>query len=46
MSDTTINLCGNIMLKSVKMNFSGNTEILCVFFARFRIRCFLFFSSN
>ena len=27
-SDTTINLCGNILLKSVKMHFSGNTEIL------------------
>ena len=28
MSDTTIHFCGNIMLKSVKMHFSGNTEIL------------------
>ena len=28
MTDTTINLCGNIMLKSVKMHFSGNNEIL------------------
>ena len=27
MSDTTINLCGNIMLKSVKIFFSGNNEI-------------------
>ena len=30
MSDTTINLCGNILLKSVKMHFSDNTEILGV----------------
>ena len=30
MSVTTINLCGNILLKSVKMHFSGNTEILGV----------------
>ena len=28
MSDTTISFCGNMMLKSVKMHFSGNTEIL------------------
>ena len=27
MSDTTKNLCRNILLKSVKMHFSGNTEI-------------------
>ena len=27
MSDTTINLCGNSLLKPVKMHFSGNTEI-------------------
>ena len=27
-SDTTINLCGNILTNSVKMHFSGNTEIL------------------
>ena len=27
MSDTMINLCENIILKSVKMHFSGNTEI-------------------
>ena len=27
MSDTTINLCRNFLLKSVKMHFSGNTEI-------------------
>ena len=30
MSDTTINLCGNIMLKSVKMHFAGDTEIFGV----------------
>ena len=30
LSDTTINLCGNILLKSVKMHFSDNTEILGV----------------
>ena len=28
MSDLTIIFCGNIMLKSVKMHFSGNTEIV------------------
>ena len=28
LSDTTINLCRNILLKSVKMHLSGNTEIL------------------
>ena len=28
LSDTRMNLCGNILLKSVKMHFSGNTEIL------------------
>ena len=28
MSDTTIDLCDNIMLKSIKMHFSGNTKIL------------------
>ena len=28
MSETTINLCGKILLKSVKMHFSDNTEIL------------------
>ena len=28
LSDTTINLCRNILLKSVKMHFSGNTKIL------------------
>ena len=28
MSDTTINLCENIILKSVKMHLSGYTEIL------------------
>ena len=28
MSDTTINFCGNIMLKSVKMHLSGNTKVL------------------
>ena len=33
MSVTTINLCGNILLKSVKMHFSGNTEI-CFFFKK------------
>ena len=27
-SGTTINFCGNITLKSVKMHFSGHTEIL------------------
>ena len=27
MSDTTINWCRNILWKSVKMHFSGNTEI-------------------
>ena len=26
MSDTTINVCGSILLKPVKMDFSGNTE--------------------
>ena len=30
MSDTTISLCGNILLKPVKMHFSANTEILGV----------------
>ena len=30
MSGTTINVCGNIMLKSVKMHFSGNIEIFGV----------------
>ena len=48
MSDKTINLCGN-MLMSVKMHFSGNTEILgfekaTIFFMGFRIH--FFFSSN
>ena len=28
MSDTTINIFGNIMLKSVKMDFSDNTKNL------------------
>ena len=30
MSGTTINVCGNIMLKSVKMHFSGYTGIFGV----------------
>ena len=30
MSDATINFCGNIMLESVKMQFSCNKEILGV----------------
>ena len=30
MSDTKINLCGNIILKSVKMLLSGDTENLGV----------------
>ena len=28
MSDIIINVCGNIMLKVVKMQLTGNTEIL------------------
>ena len=42
MSDTTINLCGNNMLKSVKMHFSGNTGIFKVhsFFHGAQKSCF------
>ena len=47
MFDTTINLCGNILLKPVKMHFSGNTENIGVlkkstnFFTGFRIHFFV-----
>ena len=32
LSGTTIYLCGNILLKSLKMHFSGNTDFFIFFF--------------
>ena len=48
LSDTTINLCGKILLKLVKMHFSWKTEFFFFFFLKtsnfftgFRIHFFL-----